>query len=120
MLPTMGPGSNKVPKTKPHLIIRLKKGWYFDEESHYFVSDQGQRIEPKADLPAGSRLEYRVPELIQKSPDIQNKAEEDLLRYFNILLPPGSTPSEWLVIVKKWPCVEELQLTPEVSLPNKP
>jgi hypothetical protein len=116
----MGPESKKQPKTKPHLIIWVKKGWHFNEESYQFVSDEGQCVETKADLPAGTRLEYRVPELVQKSPDLLSKDEADLLRYFNIMLPPGSTPSEWLVIVKKWPCVQDLHLPPEVSLPNKP
>lgn len=45
MLPSMGPESKKPVKTKPHLIIRIKEGWHFDEETYQFVSDQGQCVE---------------------------------------------------------------------------
>ena len=119
MLPSMGPESKKRAKTKPHLIMRVKKGWHFDEETYQFISDQGQCVETKADLPARTRLEYRVPQLVRTGTNLLSKDEADLLRYFNIMLPPGSDPSEYLVIVKKWPCVEDLHLPPEVSLPNK-
>lgn len=118
MLPSMGPESKKRAKTKPHLIIRVKKGWHFDEETYQFVSDEGQCVETKTDLPEGTQLEYRVPELARASQDLLSKDEADLRRYFNIMLPPGSNPPEYLVIVKKWSCVEDLQLPPEVSLPN--
>jgi len=120
MLPSMGPESKKRVKTKPHLIIRINKGWHFDEKTYQFVSDEGQRVDTKADLPAGTELEYRVPELARTSHDLLSKDEMDLLRYFNIMLPPDSNPSEYLETVKKWSCVEDLQLPPEVSLPNKP
>ena len=120
MLPSMDPESKKRVKTKPHLIIRIKKGWHFDEETHRFVSDQGQYLETKADLPARTRLEYRVPQLVRTSTNLLSKDEADLLRYINIMLPPGSNPPEYTVIVKKWACVEDLQLPPEVSLPNMP
>jgi hypothetical protein len=116
----MGQEFKKRVKTKPHLIIRVKKGWHFDEETYQFVSEQGQRVETKADLPTGTQFKYRVPGLVRKSRDLLSNDEADLLRYFDIMLPPGSTPSDWLVIVKKWTCVEDLQVPPEVGLPNRP
>ena len=120
MLPSMGPESKKQVKTLPHLVIRIKKGWHFNEESYQFISDKGESVETKSKLPSGTRLEYRVPELVKTRPDLLSKDEADLLRYFNIMLPRGSNPSEYLAIVKKWQCVENLQLPPEVGLPDKP
>ncbi len=119
MFPSMGPESRNRPKTKPHLVIRIKEGWGFDEKKNLFVSAE-QSIDVKADLPPRSRVEYRIPHLAGARRSSLSTEEVDLLHYFNIMLPSGSRPSDYLKIVKKWPCVEKAELPPEVSLPGQP
>ncbi len=118
MFPSMGPESRNRPKTKPHLVIRIKEGWRFDEEQNLFVSAE-QSIDVKADLPPRSRVEYRTPQLAEANRSSLSADEADLLRYFSVILPSGSRPSDYFKLVKKWPCVEKAELPPEVSLPGQ-
>lgn len=118
MLPSMGPESRKRPKTKPHLVIRIKEGWRFDEEENLFVSTERQ-VDVKADLPPRSRVEYRLPQLARARRSSLNTHELDLLRYFNVMLPAGSCPSDYVKIVEKCPCVEWAEEPPEVDLPSQ-
>ena len=118
MCPSMGLESRSRPKTKPHLVIRIKEGWGFDEKQNLFVSAE-QSIDVKTDLPPRSRVEYRIPHLAGASRSSLSTEEVDLLHYFNIMLPSGSRPSDYLKIVLKWPFVEKAELPPEVSLPGQ-
>jgi hypothetical protein len=120
MLPSMGPESRKRVKTKPHLVIRIKEGWCFEEKTGCFVSEEEQHVETKADLPPRSHVEYRIPKPAKAALRSLSKEEADLLRYFNLILPSDSDPSDYIKVVKKWPCVEEVQLPPEVGLPDQP
>jgi len=120
MFPSMDAQSSKVIKTKPHLVIRIKEGWRFDEKTNQFVSEEGQRVETKGDLPPRSSVEYRVPQPAKARRASLSKDEERMARYFNVILPPGSDPSDYLKVVLKWPCVEDVQLPPEVGLPDQP
>jgi hypothetical protein len=114
----MGPESKRRAKTRPHLVVRIRDGWRFDEKKSQFVSEQRQHVKAKADLPPGSRVEYHIPQLAKASRGSLSQNETDLLRYFNVILPSGSDPLDYQKIVKKWPCVEDVQLPPELSLPN--
>lgn len=118
MFASMGPESKRRIKTRPHLVVRIRDGWRFDEEKSEFVSGQGQRVETKADLPPRSRVEYRIPQLAKAARKSLSKDEADMLRYFNVILPSGSDPLDYQKIVEQWPCVEDVQLPPESSLPN--
>ncbi len=118
MFASMGPESKKRVKTRPHLVVRIRNGWRFDEKKSQFVSKQEQRVETKADLPPRSCVEYRIPQLAKAARESLTKDETNLLRYFNVILPSGSDPLEYLKIIKEWPCIEDVQLPPEISLPN--
>ena len=119
MLPSMGPESRKRVKTRPHLVVRIRDGWRFDEKKSQFVSEQQQCVETKADLPPRSRVEYRIPHLAKATRDSLSNDEAVLLRYFNVILPSGSDPSDYRKVVKQWPCVEDVQLPPEIGLPDE-
>jgi hypothetical protein len=118
MFPSMGTESPSRPKTKPHLVIRIKEGWGFDEKKNLFFSTE-QSIDVKADLPPRSRIEYRTPQLAGARRNTLSMEEADLLHYFNVILPSSFRPSDYLKIVKKWPFVEKAELPPEVSLPDQ-
>jgi hypothetical protein len=119
VLPSMGPESGKRVKTRPHLVVRIRDGWHFDEKKSQFVSEQQQCVETKADLPPRSRVEYRIPHLAKAARGSLSDDEADLLRYFNVILPSGSDPSNYRKVVKRWPCVEDVQLPPEIGLPDE-
>ena len=114
----MGPESRRSPKTKPHLVIRIKEGWRFDEEERLFVSAE-RRVEVQGDLPRGSRIEYRAPQLAEASRSSLRAEELDLLRYFTVMLPSGCRPSDYVELVKRWPCVEYAEVGPEPHLPDQ-
>jgi hypothetical protein len=119
VIPSMGPESRKRVKTRPHLVVRIRDGWRFDEKKSQFVSKQKRVVETKADLPLRSHVEYRIPQLAEASKNSLSKDEADLLRYFNVVLPSGSDPSDYRKVVEQWPCVEDVQLPPEVDLPDE-
>jgi hypothetical protein len=107
-------------KTKPHLVIRIKVSWRFDPKTSRFLSEGKQSVETRSDLPPHSHVRYRMPQLAAVRKETLGKDEANLARYFNVILPSGSDPSEFVKVVTKWPCVEEVEIPPEVGLPNQP
>lgn len=118
MLPSMGPESRKHVKTKPHFVIKIKEGWRFEEKGNLFVHGE-QRIDVKADLPPTSRVAYLTPQLAGARRNNLDANEAELLRYFNIILPAGSAPSDYIKIARNWPCVEMANLPPKVGLADQ-
>jgi hypothetical protein len=95
--------------------FKLKPGWHYDQSHRVFVGEKHNQFAPK-DLPAGTRIEYKVPDLASK-PRL-SKAERELQRYMQMVLPPQFAPESVLNRVKRWSFVEEVHLAPEVSLPR--
>ena len=118
MYPSMEPKKKKQIKTRPHLTIEIKDGWHFDEIKKQFVSNKQQRIEFKLNLPPKSKIEFKIPQLAKKRKRSLTEHEIDLLKHFILILPTGTNPSDYQKIVKKWSCVKEVQLPPEVGLPE--
>lgn len=98
--------------------FKLKRGWRYDEAKGVLVSSAGTQFTP-APLPKGARIVYKVPRLTGTPSVRLSKAERDLQRYMQIILPVSSAPEEYLKTVQAWPCVEEAHVAPEVSLPRK-
>ena len=96
--------------------FKLKPGWRYDEGKGVFVSAEGVEFTAPR-LPKNSRLLYKVPKLARSAPMGLSKAEQDLQRYMQAILPSSRSTKELLKIVQSWPCVEEAHLTPEISLP---
>jgi len=114
MTETERPGPPK--GLKPHLIVKLKKGWRFEDKRNVFVSPRGQDVALLDDLPRGSKIVYMVPDLAdQKS---LSKDEKSLALYIHVILPKGDTPADHLPTVRKWICADDVQLPPEIGLPN--
>ncbi len=112
--------SVRLPKgavTQP-VDLKLKRGWRYDEAKGVFVSSSGTQFTP-APLPKGTRIVYKVPRLARSSSDRLSRAERDLQRYMQVILPAASAPERYLKTVQAWPCVEEAHVAPEVSLPGK-
>jgi hypothetical protein len=113
-VPLPGDGSVRTP-----LDFKLKSGWRFVSKSCAFESDSGEAFSPRGDLPAGSRIVYKVPNLARADASKLNEHERELRRYMQLVLPQGESPAPYLRTVRGWPCVEEAQVGPEVSLPQQ-
>jgi hypothetical protein len=96
--------------------FKLKSGWRYDQSTGVFVSEKHTRFEP-TELPAGTRIEYKVMGLVPASSRRLSKAEQQLQRYMQMVPPPQFKPETLLASVRRWPFVEEAHLAPEISLP---
>ena len=100
------------------LDFKLKPGWHFDTKRGTFESAAGERFSPRGDLPKGSRIVYKVPNLARADPSKLNEHERDLRSYMQVILPRGESPEKYLQVIRSLPPVEEAHIGPEVSLPQ--
>ena len=108
-------------KLRPAVELKLKPGWNFDAAQRAFVSDDGQVFAPRGELPAHTRIVHKTPALVSTKRGREKQrsdAERELLRYVQIILPAESSAHEQIKTVRKWPCVAEVNLPPEPSLPG--
>jgi hypothetical protein len=119
MLPVMkGEPLGMEPFVKPHIVVKLKPGWAFDPSRRVFVSQDGDLVRPQRDLPKGSRIVPMVPELNREPREALSTAEEELSRYFQVILPKGEDASAALAAASHWPSIAEASMPPKVSLPG--
>lgn len=119
MLPFIRPGGKQVVAKgiRPYLVVKLKSGWRYDDSRRVFVSPKGQDLSPPKGLPRHTRVVHMVPELARADRASLSKEERNLARYVHVILAKGSSAADHVVAVRDWPCVEEAQLSPEISLP---
>jgi hypothetical protein len=96
---------------------KLKRGWRYVPARRAFVSGSGQTFAPTG-LPSHTRIVAKVPALAEADPATLSRAEKDLRRYFQVILPPGVPAADYVNLVRAWPPVEESHVAPEVSLPT--
>lgn len=109
-----------VPKKSGILIpveMRLKPEWHFDPRQHVFKSRSGDKFAPDHNLPKNSKIVYKVPSPAKASSAKLSEEERELGRYMQIILPAGESPKDYLRVIRSWPCVENAEAGPEVSLP---
>ena len=100
-----------------YLSLKLKTGWRFDRSRGQFVSAGGERLSVREQLPKGSEIVPTVPALAETDPVKLSDAERELARYFQLILPKGAAPEQYLRVVKRWDAVEDATLPPQASLP---
>ncbi len=98
---------------RPHLVLKLRKGWTFDSAARCFSKSGHDPVRPGADLPKYTRIKPQVPSLARKR--TRTAAEDDLARGIQIVPPRGVSPAKLLKHVEAWPCVEKAWVSPEVS-----
>jgi hypothetical protein len=96
--------------------FKLKPGWRYDEAKGIFVNSRGAQFVPPP-LPKKTRILYKVPSLARSSSHGLSRAERDLQRYMQVLIPNSEAPEQCVKTIQTWPCVEEAHAAPEVSLP---
>lgn len=97
--------------------LKLKSKWRFLPNRRVFRSDSGEEFAPWNDLPKNTRIVYKVPSLARSDEAELSRAEQELRRYMQLILPWGHPPEEYLQTVRSWPCVAEAHVAPEVTLP---
>jgi hypothetical protein len=98
--------------------VTMAPGWRYDARRRAFVSEAGERVTPRDDLPRYSRIVPAAPSLADADPAALSPAERDLQRHLQVVLPAGEPPERYLEVVRAWPAVERADLGPRVSLPG--
>ena len=117
MLPSMDPGKRKPVATRPHLTLKARPGWRFDDSRREFVSTAGtgDRVTVEAALPEDADVVARVP---TASADAGSAAERDLACYWNVLLSEHDDLPKIAAGLRRLKCVERVEFPPEVALPG--
>lgn len=97
--------------------IKLKPGWTYHTRQRRFESNAGESCNPFADLPKGCKIVYKVPELLRQDPSRLSEPEQDLILYLQIILPPKESAADYVNKVRSWPCIQQADVGPTVSLP---
>ncbi len=117
-VPVMGAGGDNAPKSlRPSLDVKMAADWRYSVARGIFVSSIGDEFSPATDLPKGTQVRYMVPHLAKADRATLSAEEGNLAQYVQVVFPKGTAVDPYLAVVGKWPCVEQVQLPPEVSLP---
>jgi len=108
-VPAPGGGQVRVP-----VEAKLKPGWHYDSDQRVFVSDSGETFQP-TDLPRKARIVHKVPP--PSGAKKLTKAELDLQRYLQVILPPTESAAAYVETVQTWPCIADARTGAEISLP---
>ena len=114
MIPAVEPpeGAVRIP-----IEVKLKPKWRYEATRRAFVSTAGDAFSPRGSLPRKSKIVYKTPSLADADEARLSRAERELCRYMQVILPPGESPAKYLDAVRAWPPVEAAHVGPNVSLP---
>lgn len=115
--PVNGLGSGGKAPLLPNLVVKLGPDWRYVASKNAFVSSDGEEFQPMQELPHGTRIEHMVPNLVARDEPQLTEDELKLARYIHVVFPAGTAPEEHSATVNDWPCVDEVRLPPDISLP---
>jgi hypothetical protein len=95
----------------------LKPDWKYDGRKRQFRKEGAEPVLLKQDLPARAKVAYTTPDLARLAVSELTPDERKLARYVNVVLPPGSDTDALLTSVRRWKCVEDAWVGPDVALP---
>lgn len=117
-VPVMSAGGSHAPKgLRPSLDVKLASEWRYADSRGVFVSTAGEAFSPAADLPKGTQIRYMVPHLAKADRATLSADEGNLAQYVQIVFPKGAKVDPYLATIGQWPCVEQVQPPPQISLP---
>jgi hypothetical protein len=99
--------------------VKLKPHYRYNPARRLFETAAGKNFKPAGDLPRNTRLVYKVPALAQADPLKLSKAERDLRRFMQVILPEGASAADYVAVVRAWPSVEDAWVAPQFSLPSR-
>ena len=97
------------PTATPHIVLRLHKGWQYEDKSGQFENGDEPSFDPK-DLPKESRILLQVPSLAKEKD--RSESEDELARGIQVVPPGGTSVDELLAQIREWPCVEKAWVAP--------
>jgi hypothetical protein len=106
------------PSARPHVVVKLKPGWTFNPGRRVFVSRDGMLVRPQPDLPNGSRIVPMAVDLARTPRAGLSAAEEELSRYYQIILPKGSDAAAVRTAASHWASIADASMPPRISLPG--
>jgi hypothetical protein len=104
-------------RARPHLVLRLRKGWSYDPSARCFRKKGCEPVQPGGDLPKYTRIQLQTPALASRrslAPE-----EDDLARGIQLVPPRGARLQRVLARVTDWPCVEKAWIAAEPALPRR-
>lgn len=99
--------------------VKLKPRYRYDPQKRILESDTGVPFKPSGDLPRNTRIVSKAPSLSGADPARLSKAERDLQRYIQVILPEGEAAADYVDVIRRWPGVEDAWVAPQPSLPGK-
>lgn len=116
--PVMSAGGTDAPKAlRPSLDVKLASEWRYADSRGVFVSSAGEEFSPEAELPKGTQIRYMAPHLARADRATLSGDERNLAAYLQIIFPKGAEIDRYLAPIAQWPCVEQVQRPPAISLP---
>ena len=113
----IGQEAGMPPGVRPHIDVKLAPGWHYDQSREKFISDKGDTFTTEQELPANTSIRHTAPNLAKKKPHTLSKSERNLASYVQVIFPYGTQVKDHLPKINKWPCVLEVHLPPQISLP---
>jgi hypothetical protein len=113
----VGLDTGEPPELRPHLVLKLKKGWAFDARRRQFVSATGKAVTTQQLIPQGAQVVHVTPSLAKADPKSLSAPERELARYVQLILPMGDDAAARVAAVRKWEPVAEVSLPPQARLP---
>lgn len=110
-------GSPALQGLRPSLDVKLASEWRYADTRGVFVSAAGEAFSPAADLPKGTQIRYMVPHLAKADRATLSADEGNLAQYLQIIFPKNAKVDLYLAKIEQWPCVEQVQRPPTISLP---
>jgi len=104
---------------KPHVVLKLKRGWSFHAARTEFVSRDGSRVSVRGELPRGTKIVPMIPSLCSVPEETLSEPERQLARSMQVILPKGHDPSTVRSAIIRWPFVDEAYLPPAIALPER-
>lgn len=110
---TPAPSAVRVP-----LDLVLKPGWAYDPERGDFVSSSGEVCGIRTDLPKGARVGPKMPQAFESAGKKITAEQQEMRRYWQVVLPEGTAPGQLLKKASQWTCVASATVGPSPSLPG--
>jgi hypothetical protein len=101
----------------PHLEVRLKPGWRFDRRRRALVSEADQLVRLRSLLPTSTKITPMVPSLADADPASLSEDEQQLARYLQVVLPPGTDPTDLVATLRDLDGLESVSTPPRMGLP---
>jgi hypothetical protein len=117
MHPLEGKGKGLVSGIKPSLQVSFKEGWQWDGAKKVLVSTDGEETSLKGVLPTHAKIIPLIPSLAAADQKTFSKEERYLARNFQVILPRGKDPAEYVDALRQVSAVEEVRLPPLIALP---